>query len=402
MMFLELFVNGCTIPILSLYLKDYLHFTGTQIGWILATSAVSSIISPVLNAFIADRLISAERLLAISHFAGAAVMMVFTVQKDFVPVLLLYMVYWSIIGPTFALTAAITFHHSADAAKSFGGIRLWGTLGWFASAWAISFLWVRFGSGDLRIALHVAVISSVILGIYSLFLPVGLARKNEKIVLLPIDSIKVLLQPEVLSISILSLVITFVDRFYIFGAAPFIKSFGFSENSVMPILSIGQIPEILGLAVLGYFLKRFPLKKILLAGVLFEIIRFAIFFSETSGAILFAGIAFHGLTYAYFFIPAMIFLDSRSDKYSRAGAHQLSAMLNGGIGSFAGNLLAGFAADFSRLPGESSIYYPLFWAIPMVLSVSGFIGVMLLIKDHHLRPGEKVLREEPAVESGIV
>jgi hypothetical protein len=38
----------------------------------------------------------------------------------------------------------------------------------------------------------------------------------------------------------------------------------------------------------------------------------------------------------------------------------------------------------------------------MVLSVSGFIGVMLLIKDHHLRPGEKVLREEPAVESGIV
>ena len=83
----------------------------------------------------------------------------------------------------------------------------------------------------------------------------------------------------------------------------------------MPILSIGQIPEILGLAVLGYFLKRVSLKKILLAGVLFEIVRFAIFFSETSEAILFA--ALHGLTYACY--PAMIFLDSRSDKYSRAG-----------------------------------------------------------------------------------
>ena len=32
---------------------------------------------------------------------------------------------------------------------------------------------------------------------------------------LPINSIKVLLQPEVLSISLLSLIITFVDRFYI-------------------------------------------------------------------------------------------------------------------------------------------------------------------------------------------
>jgi hypothetical protein len=37
-----------------------------------------------------------------------------------------------------------------------------------------------------------------------------------------------------------------------------------------------------------------------------------------------------------------------------------------------------------------------------VLSVSGFIGVMLLIKDHHLKPGEQVLREKPVVESGIV
>lgn len=402
MMFLQLFVNGCTIPILSLYLKDYLHFTGAQTGWILATSAVSSIISPFINAFIADRIISAERLLALSHFAGAATMIFLCIQTDFIAVLVLYMIYWSIIGPTFALTATIAFHHSPDAAKSFGGIRLWGTLGWFAAAWTFSFLWVRFGSGDLKGALQMASVSSVALGIYALFLPVGLVRNKDSVVLLPLNSLRVLLQPEVLCLSLLSLVITFVDRFYVFGAAPYLKSLGFSEKSLMPVLSIGQIPEILGLAVLGFFLKRVPLRKILLVGVFFEIARFAIFFTEVTGTFLYIGIAIHGLTYAYFFIPAMIFLDNRSDKFSRAGVHQLSSMLNGGIGSFVGNLLAGFVADYAKFSGDSTIYYPLFWLTPMVLSFVGLVGIMIFFKDHKLKSKELVVvSKEPLIESGV-
>lgn len=400
MMFLQLFVNGCTMPILSLYLKDYLHFTGAQTGWILATSAVSALISPLIGAFIADRLVSAERLLAISHFAGASVMAGLYSSTHFTPVLLLYLLYWMIIGPTFALTTAITFHHASDAAKNFGGIRLWGTLGWFVAAWVFSFIWVKSGTGDLRGALKLAALSSVVLGLYSLSLPVGLIRKTGKIVLFPKDSIKVILKPEILSLSIFCLIITFVDRFYMFGAAPFLKSAGFSEKAIMPVLSIGQVPEILGLGLLGLLLSRIGLKKVLLTGVFFEIARFAIFFSGKTGLVLFLGISMHGLTYAYFFIPCVIFLDSKSDKYSRAGAHQLFSIITGGIGSFLGNLMAGFAADLSRLPGNEQIYYPLFWIVPLVLSVIGFSGILFFLKDKVLMPAAAV-ETEMKIESFI-
>ncbi|NLE02195.1 MAG: nucleoside permease, partial [Fibrobacter sp.] len=90
---------------------------------------------------------------------------------------------------------------------------------------------------------------------------------------------------------------------------------------------------------LGLILKKAGLKKTLLIGTGFEIARFAFFLIPDNKYLLFSGISLHGLTYAYFFVPATIFLDNRCTRYSRSGAHQLFSIITGGIGGFAGNLL---------------------------------------------------------------
>ncbi|NLE00219.1 MAG: nucleoside permease, partial [Fibrobacter sp.] len=234
MMFLQFFTAGCIMPVFSLYLKQDLNFTGTQIGLILAMSAVPSFLSPVIGAFVADRLISAERLLSICHFAGAAVMGALFMQKTFYPVLFFYLLYGLIAGPTFGLTTAITFHHSTDGTKTFGGIRLWGTLGWFTAAWVFSFFCIDSRSsgkdGDLHNTLLLAALTLFLSGIYSMTLPVGLKRKNDRVALIPKDSLSVMVLPDILILSVLCLVITFVDRFYTFGGAPYLKSLGFSDK----------------------------------------------------------------------------------------------------------------------------------------------------------------------------
>lgn len=385
MMFLQLFVSGCTMPIFSLYMKDYLHFSGSQIGLILAMSAIPSLLSPVIGAFIADRLISAERLLTITHLLGSAIMLGLYFQTEFIPVLFFYLLYGMISGPAFALTTTITFHHAPDAVKSFGGIRLWGTLGWAAAAWVFSFLWSNRGAegatADLHGALQLSAISSIILAVYALTLPVGLQRKKGRIVLIPRDSLAVILKPEILLLSLFCIIITFADRFYMFGGGPYLKSLGFSDRAVMPLLSIGQLPEIIGLSLLGIALKRIGLKKILIIGAAFEIARFAVFSWYGTGIVLFTGIALHGLTYAYFFVPLTIFLDSRSSPQSRAGVHQLFSILTGGIGGFAGNLLAGYSADLTSIPGSGQINFAHFWIIPLILSCAGLAGVVLFIRE---------------------
>jgi len=376
MMFLQFFVFGCTLPIFSLYMKDYLHFTGTQSGIILAVSAISAFFSPLITSFIADRLISAERLLICCNIAGAAAMAALYYQREFYPVLFFYLLYGLITGPAIALTTAIAFHHAPEAVKNFGGIRLWGTFGWFMAAWVFSYLWSgKESSETLHSALALSALSSVIISIYAATLPVALKRdKQAKVMIFPKDSLRVILQPEILIFSIISILISFADRFYMFGGAPFLKNLGFEDRQILPVLSFGQIPEIIGLGALGPILKKFGLKKTLLLGAFFEISRFLIFLSGDRN-LLYLGIGFHGFTYSYFFIPLTIFLDSRCDKYSRAGVHQLFSMI-GGIGALAGNLLAGFIADLTSPNAINQIDFSRFWLVALLFSVIAFSGIL--------------------------
>lgn len=389
MMFLQLFISGCTMPIFSLYMKDYLHFSGSQIGIIMAMSALPALLSPVIGAFIADRLISAERLLIICNLAGALLMMVLYKQSTFLPVLICYLLYGLITGPTFALTTTISFHHAPDAVRSFGGIRLWGTIGWFAAAWVFSFFWSgnisNLSSEDLHSALQLSAVSSLILAFYAFSLPVGLKREKGKVILIPKDSLKVILQPEILIISLFCIVLTFADRFYTFGGGPFLKSLGYNDRQIMPVLSLGQIPEILGLGILALVLNKIGLKKTLLCGAFFEVARFLMFIIGGT-RFLYLGIAMHGLTYAYFFVPLVMFLDNRCDRYSRAGVHQLFSIITGGVGGFAGNLLAGYTADLTTISSINQINFTYFWSVPLILSIIGFAGIFAFLSEQKFVP----------------
>jgi sugar phosphate permease len=128
MMFIQFFVAGATLPILSLYLKDCLRFTGAQIGLVLGVSAVSSIVSPMFMTFVADRVISSERLLCILNIASGVCMMIFAAQTEFYPALLMYTIYSIVQNPTVPLLSAITFNHAPTDRRKFGNIRVWGTI----------------------------------------------------------------------------------------------------------------------------------------------------------------------------------------------------------------------------------------------------------------------------------
>ena len=103
---------------------------------ILAMSMVSSVIALLAGTFIADRLINSERLVGAVQSAGSLIMIVLAFQKDFTVFLALYLIYSLVIGPTMSLTNTIVLHHQPDAKKNYGLVRVWGTIGWIAAAWA--------------------------------------------------------------------------------------------------------------------------------------------------------------------------------------------------------------------------------------------------------------------------
>jgi len=405
MMFLQYFASGATWPIMSLYLTNHLHFSGAQAGVVLAMSCVAAVISPWVGACVADRIISAERLLAVCHFVAAGLMLTLSTQTGFTAVLVLYLAYTLMTGPTVALTNAITFHNAPGGNKAFGNIRLWGTIGWIVVAWVFGFLWLRGAGagvvqGRLPDALKLSAISSVVLGLYTLTLPKAGRRIEGPVQLFPHESLRVFVRPQILWIAATSLLIGIVDRYHYFGMAPYLRHLGFSDASIMPSMSVGQMVEAPAMAILGWMLARLGIKVTLILGILAEICRFLAFAWGGSTAIVFSGICCHGLAYAFFFTAVYTYIDGHCDKTSRTGLHQIFSIITGGIGSLAANLLAGVCMDLF-VPASGTIRYGWFWLVPAALSVIGLLVIGLAFRDKSSCPApddQSLTTDSPSTE----
>ena len=386
MMFMQYFVMGSTIPIMSLYLKDTLDFSGTQIGIVLAMSSIVAFVSPAIGAMVADRLISAERFLTLCHLISAGAMTLLIFQQQFLFVAVTYLAYALARGPTVALTNAITFHHHQDDGHRFGNIRVWGTIGWIVVALAFGYVWLHNCgrgpvSGRLPDALKLSAMSSVVLALYALSLPRACPLKRDAPVrIIPRESLAVFVQPKILLVALLSLLVAVVDHYYYFGMAPFMRHIGFSDAAIMPIMSIGQGAEVVTMALLGWILSRIGYKAVLALGIVAEIWRFVALALGGPWSLLVSGICCHGMSYALFFTTLYIYIDSYCDKASRTGLHQLFSIITWGGGSLCGYLMAGRTLDLFVTQADVPDYRA-YWFVPTGISVLALVLVALAFRD---------------------
>ncbi len=381
--FLLYFALGAVTPVLGLYLTDRLHFTGRQSGLIMSASAVSALVSPLVCSFLADRVISAERLFSLLLLAGGALMAVLYKVTAFWPFLVLYLLYTVTVGATGSLSNAIIFHHVADR-REYGRIRVWGTLGWIAVALAFGWLWLR-GSGGRAIperlpdALMLAALAMGALGLYALTLPASVElKRGTKPEFFPRSAFAVMRRPEALWLAFLVLAANVTDRTYYYAAAIFLKQGGISEANVMPMLSIGQILEVLAMLYLGRVTTRLGLVPVMLLGALFNVARYAFFLFGGGGpAMLTLGILMHGAAYTFFFSTAFILLDGMTQRENRAGVHQLFTVVYGGVGGILGSWIAGALLDYCRLD-KNTVCFHAFWLMPFGIAVA--VSLMLLAR----------------------
>lgn len=407
MMFLQFFLNGTTLPIFSLYLRNFLHFSGTQAGLVIAMSAASSFVSPVLASLVADRLLRVERLYGLCHAVGGLLMFVLSFQHRFLAVLFVYLAYFLVYGPTNALVNVIALHHSPDARREYSGIRVWGTIGWVSVAWLFGFFWLRGGgaahvSERLPDALILSSIVSFVIAAYSLLLPrspvvLPVNRRGARVggsgprttpplrrdrpPLFPKEALKVLLEPQVLLFLAVTLFVGAMDTYYYFGASLYLASLKVPSASIMPLMSIGQIVEVASLSFLGLILGRFSFKAVLIGGVLMEMIRFLLLFIGAPFALVVVGLGVHGLCFTLFFGTAPLFLDSRSTAETRAGVQQFFSIVRAGLGALIGNLAAGWVFDSVSAAGGGPAAFRRYWVIPTLAALAVAILMVLFFRE---------------------
>ena len=374
MMVLEFFIWGAWYPLIFGYLPS-LGFTATEQSWILSAFPIAAIVGMFFSNQFADRNFAAEKFLSASHLIGGVAMLSLAWTRSFWPFFGAMLVHCLLYVPTISITNSIAFAQMKDAQKEFGIVRMGGTIGWVLAAWPMTFILVDWdkvnatptqgfvswlgtvlGSGLTGPALQagtkwtfiVTGVASLVLSAFSLTLPhtppKPAAAGETRFAWL--ESMRLLSTPFILVLWIVTFVDATVHNLYFnwtgtfLGTARTAGGVGIAGNWIMPVMSIGQIAEILTMAILGVTLKALGWRTTMIVGILGHAARFAVFaFLPQHQSIIILVNVLHGICYAFFFATVYIFVDEFFPKDVRASAQGLFNLMILGFGPLAANIV---------------------------------------------------------------
>ncbi len=372
MMVLEFFIWGAWLPLIFGYLPS-LGFSPAQTSWVLNAFPIAAIVGMFFSNQFADRNFAAEKFLAFSHLVGGLAILSLAFTREFWPFFSLMLIHCLLYVPTISITNSIAFANMKDPQKEFGLVRMGGTIGWILAAWPFTFILVDWDkvkaaapvgivnwmgtvlssglTGDAmqhgtRWTYIVAGIASLLLAAFSLTLPHTPPRKvvagENKLAWL--EAAKLLKHPFVLVLWIVTFIDSFVHNCYFNWTGVFLGTavdkggVGIPGNWIMPAMSIGQVAEILTMAILGGVLKTLGWRWTMVVGILGHAARFAVyaFFPESPAFIIVVQVL-HGVCYAFFFATVYIFVDEYFPKDARASAQGLFNVMILGVGALVAN-----------------------------------------------------------------
>jgi nucleoside transporter len=412
MMVLQFFIWGAWLPLIFGYLPS-LGFTPAQQAWILNAFPIAAIAGMFFSNQYADRHFAAEKFLAFSHLVGGLAILGCAFTKAFWPFFGLMMAHCLLYVPTISITNSIAFANMKDAQQEFGIVRMGGTIGWILAAWPFVFILVDYDkvqaanpqglkewlgavlanplTGDAakagaRSTYIVAGIASLLLAAFSFVLPHTPPKKAaegavEKLAWL--EAVKLLKHPFVLVLWLVTLVDSFVHNCYFnwtgvfLGTAKEAGGVGIPGNWIMPVMSVGQIAEILTMFVLGVTLKKLGWRTTMIFGILGHAARFAVyaFFPQVAGLIIVVQIL-HGICYAFFFATVYIFVDAYFPKDARASAQGLFNVMILGIGALLANSICPYLIQKVFTQSNVTDFRGLF-LVPMVSAIAAAVALAL-------------------------
>jgi len=354
MMVLEFVIWGAWLPLIFSYLPT-LGFSALQRTLILNAFPVAALTAMFFSNQFADRNFAAEKFLAFSQFVGGLAMVGLAFTRDFWTFFVLMLIHCLLYVPTLSIVNSIAFANLKDS-KDFGLIRMGGTIGWVLAAWPLYF--VLTDAASMRWTYLISGIASLALAGFSLTLPHTPPKKavaqEDKFAW--VEAVRLLKQPFVFVLWVVTFVDAFVLNAYFNWAGMFLGSpdVGIATNRIMPIMSIGQVAEILTMVILGITLKKLGWRLTMMLGIFGHVIRFTVFalFPKATSLIILVFVL-HGICYAFFFAAVYIFVDEYFPKDVRASAQGLFNVMILGLGVIAANTICPAMTDAYTAKGAT-------------------------------------------------
>lgn len=393
--FLEFAVWGAYLISMGLYLAG--EGLGSQIGWFYSVQGFVSLCMPALMGIVADKWIQAQRLLGLCH-ALAGVFMIAACfygvsavgNVSFGVLFTLYTLSVAFYMPTIALTNSVAYNalerEHLDTVKAFPPIRIWGTIGFICSMWAVNLLGIK--ATPYQFALSGGL--SLLMAFYSLTMPACPVSqdgtKKSLVEALGLRAFALFRNYRMAVFFIFSMLLGSCLQITNGYATTYLEAWGteFPDSMMVKysviVTSISQMSETLCILLIPFFLSRFGIKKVMLISMLAWVFRFGFFAIGNPGSgfvfIIFSMIVY-GVAFDFFNISGSLFVDKETDLGIRNSAQGLFMMMTNGFGATIGMLSAQvvvnhYVFDLSEgsdvLPGWQTCWF-IFAAYALVVAV---------------------------------
>ncbi|WP_333499261.1 MFS transporter [Kluyvera sp. CHPC 1.2972] len=371
MMFMQFFIWGSWSVTLGLVMTQY--NMSLLIGDAFSAGPIASILSPFVLGMLVDRFFPSQKVMAVMHLLGAAILWFVPqalVAENGALLIALLFGYTLCYMPTLALTNNIAFHSLTNIDKTFPVVRVFGTIGWIVAG---IFIGVT-GISDTTGIFTLAALCSVVLAVYSLTLPHTPApAKGQPLKLRDLfcaDAFALLKTRHFLVFAVCATLISVPLGTYYAYTASFLADAGVADVSTA--MSFGQMSEIFFMLIIPLLFRRLGVKYMLLIGMLAWFVRymfFALGINEETRFLLYLGILLHGVCYDFFFVVGFIYTDRVAGEKVKGQAQSMVVMFTYGIGMLLGSQISG--SLYNHLVAGQTIpaAWVNFWWIPAVAAV---------------------------------
>ena len=358
MMFLQFFVWGSWMVTAGRFVPAQ-GWDQSTTGWVYSAGPIAALISPLFLGLVADRYFASQRVMALLHGLGGAIMLyvpTVAANGDVGTFEWLILAHTLCYMPTLALSNTVAFTHITNQATQFPMVRVFGTLGWIA---AVTFVSKGLQADTDAVMFQVAGGSGLLLAVLSLVLPhtpPPAAGQPVRIgELFGLGAFE-LLRDRAFAVFLFCSFLICIPLAGYYGFGNQFAGTVWSDSAYY--MTFGQWAEVLFMLVMPLCFARLGVKWMLAVGMLAWVVRYGLFAAAAGSTppvawMVLGGILLHGICYDFFFVTGQIYVDQRARREIRGQAQSLLVLVTQGLGMLIGaQVMTALVKDHSTDPTD--------------------------------------------------
>jgi predicted MFS family arabinose efflux permease len=344
-MFLQYAVPGALVPLFTVHL-EHLGFGPRFTADCCTTQAVASILTPLVVGQVADRWFAAERCLGVCAALAGVVLWVLADLTVPWAVLAATMLFWLLAGPILLLGTTVCFAHLDDPEQSYGGVRLWGTVGWVVPGWLLLAGHVTGwspqveGEGNCAALFRLGAVFAFALALYTFWLPHTPPRRIAARRWAPLAALRLLAGPSFFTFCACTAGVWLIFPFTSQATPLLLQDLGLRQPWLNPTLTLAQASEVAALALLPMFLLRLGVRGTMLLGLGAWLAALCVLSVGRPVGLVIGSLVLNGLCVSGVLVAGQVFVNHQAHGDLRASVQALLTFVNG-VGMLLGHQLVG-------------------------------------------------------------